>query len=463
MTRIPNTVSPLAPGADSGGATAPVRFSWSDPQQRNPLIALVAGSLVLVWSYWMMFLDTAEYWSQPQYSHGWIIPLIALYLMWNRRPAPEAVDNDPVMRFMPPVLGGAAVAAGACYFGFGLPTLAGVILALGCAAALAFTLWGQPFATPVDKNDSTYYNRLDVMWGVVGAGCALLVAGVFLPEFPVLRGEGLSMLGLMTLVVGIPAVGMTTDPVAKISRSENAAGLLVILAATAGWAFGAHYDMMPLARYCFVASVLGLFLMLGGLRLIKWAGPAAAFLAFMFPLPAKVETSVLMNLQKVAAAGSEVAFTTIGVRAIRQGAQITLLGIENEDIQMEIAEACSGLSMSTILVAMVVGMVLIIDRPWWDKLVVLLSALPIALVSNVFRIVVTGLLWMAIDQTLTVSEEQVLDIRHQVHDYAGLLLMMPFALGLLLLELKILSSLTVPEESQLDQSTVVGRGGVPVR
>ena len=82
-------------------------------------------------------------------------------------------------------------------------------------------------------------------------------------------------------------------------------------------------------------------------------------------------------------------------------------------------------------------MVLIIERPWWDKLVILLSAIPIAIIVNIVRITATGLLFMVVgDQNQAV---------HKImHDWAGLLIMMPLAMILLWLELQILERLTIP-------------------
>jgi exosortase/archaeosortase family protein len=95
--------------------------------------------------------------------------------------------------------------------------------------------------------------------------------------------------------------------------------------------------------------------------------------------------------------------------------------------------------MLTIFGAMSVAMVMIVDRPWWDKLVILLSAVPIAVMSNVVRIVSTALLYMAFGQDTPW-------LSSIIHDWAGFA-MMPIGLGLLWIELTILTRLTIPIES----------------
>jgi len=138
--------------------------------------------------------------------------------------------------------------------------------------------------------------------------------------------------------------------------------------------------------------------------------------------------------------------TILGQPVIRQGNMISVDGIP-----LEVAEACSGLRMVTIFGGFAVAVALLISRPWWDKLIILLSAIPIALIVNVTRIVVTALLYRAFPEGETI---------HQlIHDYAGLA-MMPLAMGLIYLELKILSALTVEESGlEVGQAGFGGHGG----
>ena len=85
-------------------------------------------------------------------------------------------------------------------------------------------------------------------------------------------------------------------------------------------------------------------------------------------------------------------------------------------------------------------MVFLVERPWWDKFVILLSAIPIALLVNIIRITVTGLLYMIVGQDNQFAQKLG-------HDWAGYF-MMPLALGFLWLELQILERLTVPVDTR---------------
>ncbi len=196
---------------------------------------------------------------------------------------------------------------------------------------------------------------------------------------------------------------------------------------------GASYvDMNPVDRISYIGALLGITQIIGGTRMLRWAGPPIAFLAFMFPLPSVLENSVLWSLQRVAAYCSTWTLQLLAVPALREGSKIII-----DQLDLDVADACSGLRMSTIFGAMSVALAMMINRPWWDRLAILLSAIPVALLTNVIRITVTALIFMATD-----SEA----IHSAVHDWAGFA-MMPIAMGFLWLELQILHKITVPIET----------------
>ena len=157
----------------------------------------------------------------------------------------------------------------------------------------------------------------------------------------------------------------------------------------------------------------------------------------MFPLPTALEVNVLNRLQRMATISSTFVLQTLGVAAFRTGNLISIPGMGQP---LNVAEACAGLRMATIFGALAVAMVFIIDRPWWDKLVILLSAIPIALIVNIVRITVTAVL------TMWVGQENYA-VNKICHDYAGYVIMMPLALALLWLELQILERVTIPVDT----------------
>ncbi|MEX2317718.1 MAG: exosortase/archaeosortase family protein [Pirellulales bacterium] len=316
---------PAMPGRPLPAAAAQV--AWNDPSQHAPLAMLGGLVLLLLLAYWDMLLLTSRVWkSSGLYSHGWIVPLCALGLLWLRWEPLGAVPRSER------------------WIGFGL-------LSFGLVSRLAAAYWG----------------------------------------------------------------------------------------------------MHPIDRLSFIPAIFGVFIMVGGLNVVRWAGPALGFLVFMFPLPTRVENLVLLRLQTLAAYCSTFLLQTLGLPAFRESRIINISGIP-----LAVADACSGLRMVTIFCALAVAMVFLIERPWWDKFIILLSAVPIALVVNIIRITATGLAYY-----WTGGNSKLVEL--MAHEGAGWL-MMPLALGILWLELQILERITIPVE--IKQFRPMGQaraGAVPVR
>jgi len=200
-----------------------------------------------------------------------------------------------------------------------------------------------------------------------------------------------------------------------------------------------------------VPCVIGILLMVGGRDLLRWAGPPAAFLLFMYPMPSFIQDKILVALQDKATQISTFALQTLGIPAYCKGNAISL-----GDVDMAVIEACSGLRMATNLLALAVAVVLISERPWWDRLIVLLSAVPIAIAVNVFRIAGMGVYYQALGEDEVVAVDLWMNswLSFDMHQLFGFL-MMPLALVLLLLEFYILGLLVIDEE---DGSEVVTAG-----
>jgi exosortase len=209
----------------------------------------------------------------------------------------------------------------------------------------------------------------------------------------------------------------------------------VLLRLTDGFFYVRWLDNLSL-----LPCLAGLCLLLGGWPALRWAGPSIAFLFFMLPLPYMVETAWAYRLRLIATTTSTFALQTLGLPAIADGTDIWI-----NDQVLQIAPACSGLGMLLIFFALSSAIVLAIQRPWLDKLLILLSAIPIAVVANIVRITITALLY-------ELSAHWGNPWLHEkanalFHDGAGYLMMI-VALVLLLIEVKILDRLIIPVEAK---------------
>ncbi len=227
---------------------------------------------------------------------------------------------------------------------------------------------------------------------------------------------------------------------AEVEWKPNWWGLAFIALAAAMRLADGFFYFRPFDTLSLLPCLAGLCLLLGGWTALRWAWPAIAFLFFMLPLPYSVETAWAYRLRLTATTTSTFALQTLGLPAIADGTDIYI-----DDIVLQIAPACSGMGMLLIFFALSTAIVVVIKRPWIDKLIVLLSAIPIAVLANIARITTTALLF----ELAGYLENDWLKLKAQVlfHDGAGYLMML-VALALLLVELWILDRLFIPVEAK---------------
>jgi len=207
----------------------------------------------------------------------------------------------------------------------------------------------------------------------------------------------------------------------------------VLFGAAALRLFGTYFYMEWFEHLSLLPLVLGLLLAFGGWPLLRGWWPAVLFLIFMIPFPYRFEIMLSNPLQRIATKASCYLLQTLGEPAVAEGNTILLY-----DTRLEVVQACNGLRMAVSFVALAVAVVMVVRRPLWERALILASALPIALISNVLRITVTGVLSSHINAELA---------HVFFHDVAGWL-MMPLALGLLWGELALVNwVLTEPPQA----------------
>jgi exosortase len=195
-----------------------------------------------------------------------------------------------------------------------------------------------------------------------------------------------------------------------------------------------NYEYLdPLSLIPLVAAVT---MLAGGWRGMKWAWPAIVFLFFMIPLPGVMEAWLREPLQWIGTEASVWVIQTLGMPAMRSGNVINLL-----HAQVGVVEACSGLRMLMLFFTMCVGAAFVVRVSLWEKLVMLVSAIPIALLCNVARITVTAILHEVAHRWPSVITPETAE--YVFHDLAGLL-MPPLALLMLWGEMALISKLLLP-------------------
>jgi exosortase D (VPLPA-CTERM-specific) len=164
-------------------------------------------------------------------------------------------------------------------------------------------------------------------------------------------------------------------------------GAPVVAAAVGLGAFGELATLYVVIQYAFVLAVIGVALTLLGWRGLRVIWAPLFYLFFIIPLPGFLYQGLSAQLQLISSA--------LGVAFIRLfGLSVFLEGniIDLGTYQLQVAEACSGLRYLFPLLSFGYLCAMLYNGPWWHKVVLLLSTLPITILVNSLRIGFVGIL-----------------------------------------------------------------------
>lgn len=265
---------------------------------------------------------------------------------------------------------------------------------------------------------------------IIVAGLAAALVYSFWPTISKLSNKWLNdpqySHGLIVPAFSVLLLWLRRDQYPAKSAPAPLFGLALLLAGAAGRVLGGVMFFEWLQAASLLPMIAGMVLAFGGWPVLRWSLPAIGFLIFMIPMPYSIEIALGFPLQTIATIASTFSLQCLGQPAVAEGHTILI-----RDFKLGIVEACSGLRMLVTFVTFSTAVCLIVRKPISDKILILLSAIPIALVVNVIRIVVTGVMF------LHVSSETASMF---FHDLAGWF-MMPMALAFLWLELWVLRRL----------------------
>lgn len=209
-------------------------------------------------------------------------------------------------------------------------------------------------------------------------------------------------------------------------------GLALLLATAPVRWFAGYTDYVALDAFSLLPTLAGLILMLGGWRVLRFAWPALVLLTLTLPWPYRIELAVTDPLRHMVAAASAYLLQTAGYPAFLEGAVIRI-----ERLRLVVADECSGLGMLLTFLALAWTIALLSRAPLIKRVVLVASSVVLGVFANVLRVCATAIAFHAWGPGPDTGF---------VHDLAGWL-MMPLAIALLWLELRLLDCLIIQDDS----------------
>lgn len=161
---------------------------------------------------------------------------------------------------------------------------------------------------------------------------------------------------------------------------------LIILAASLGLLIIGTLASQFLARLSIVTMVIAAVVFLLGWKHLRVLAFPIAFLLLMIPPPEILFNRLTGSLQIVASSFAEQALVGWGIPVYRTGNVLNL-----PRIQLDVAEACSGIRSLMTLVSFGAVYANYAHRTTWRRWTLVVMTVPIATLANGFRVAGTGL------------------------------------------------------------------------
>ena len=271
----------------------------------------------------------------------------------------------------------------------------------------------------------------------------------------------LLMLGLHNSFFGaqlfIAITILFANVVASLFIPSAQLGFLILVEGLAIALFGIHPGHNDFVwDFGMVVTLFGVVLMLTGWDVMKVAWFPIVFLVCALPWPGLVYSWIAGPLQTLAARAAVMTLRFTGVEILRSGTKMLMMvpnaATGQDELRvLNVAEACAGLRSLMTFITVAAAVAFLSARPLWQKIVITLSAIPIAIFCNVMRVTGQGLLdryW---------SQELAEGFAHQ---FVGLVMMIP-AFLLILLVCWLLDHLFVDEVDEAERQRLRMSGARP--
>lgn len=183
------------------------------------------------------------------------------------------------------------------------------------------------------------------------------------------------------------------------------------------------------SRAMIVTSLIGIILFNYGVAVFSIIQFPLIYLIFMVPVPSTIYGMAALPLQIFATKVSTFIIKILTIPVHREGTMLYF-----SSTQLEVAEQCSGLRSITSFIMLSLLFAYLMDKNWWKRLFVVMSAIPLAIFVNIARVTGTGILANFYGATVA---------RGFLHEFSG---MAVFVFGFILLTIEFILLNRIPNK-----------------
>jgi len=192
--------------------------------------------------------------------------------------------------------------------------------------------------------------------------------------------------GFLIVPLALYFVWERREKLRKIPVTPSAWGLVFVLGSAVVLIAGILGSELFLTRISILGTLVGVILFLFGWAHLRALAFPVAFLLLMIPIPAILFNQIAFPLQLLASQFGESAMSLANVPVLREGNVLILA-----NTTLEVAEACSGIRSLVSLLTLAIVFGYFSDPRGWVRTLLTLSAIPVAIVTNGFRVAGTGI------------------------------------------------------------------------
>ncbi len=258
----------------------------------------------------------------------------------------------------------------------------------------------------------------------------LILSAVYYPIYPGLWNDWLSHSnnshGVLVPLISGYFIWDRRGELSKTKIYNSRIGLLIFVASLIVYLVALLGGVSFVSRLMIVFTLVGTVLSLWGFEVFKVIRFPLFFLLFMVPVPHSIINYIALPLQIFATKISAILIDVVGIPVYREGNMLYFV-----QTQLEVAEACSGIRSIVALTMLSTIFIYFSRLGKLQNILLLSSAIPIALFANILRVSGIGVLAHFFGGRVA---------RGFMHDFSGIAVFM-FGLLILTLEFSILSSL----------------------
>lgn len=176
--------------------------------------------------------------------------------------------------------------------------------------------------------------------------------------------------------------------IAAVKSSPSLWGATLVLGSLGVLYLGSLGSELFLQRISLLGVIAGLIVYFTGWRRLWAVAFPVAFLLFMIPLPAVIYNQIVFPLQLLASRFATGCLETLNLFPVLREGNLLIL----DSYTLEVVDACSGIRSLTSLLALAMCYSYLTERRFGIRVFLVLAMVPVAIVSNGIRVVITALL-----------------------------------------------------------------------